>query len=59
MDDFEFIEAVCFLAELPQSLETPGVARDDEMDALIFCARRIKAREGYSVETVRPTLQTA
>lgn len=46
----KLIGPVCDLAELSTSTETPGVARDPEMDALIMAARRIKEREGYEVE---------
>lgn len=48
-DDPELIEAICQLADLPTTDETPGVARDDEMDDLIGAARRIRDREGFLV----------
>lgn len=47
---WEEVEAICTLAEMPTSSETPGVVSDPEMDTLIMAARVIKKREGISVE---------
>jgi hypothetical protein len=49
-EDADFIEYVCGLAEMSTSTETPGVARDPELDILILAARRIQRREGFVVE---------
>lgn len=49
-EDADFIQAVILLAEMSMCEEFSGAHRDDEMDALIGAARRIRDREGYFVE---------
>jgi hypothetical protein len=39
MDDRRFWDSVWYIAESPASCETPGVARAEEIDALIQHAR--------------------
>jgi hypothetical protein len=48
-DDMDLIETICHLADLSMTSETPGVARDDDMDKLIHCARVIRERDGLLV----------
>ena len=45
----DLIVHICELADAPLASETPGVHRDDEMDALIMAARRVRDREGFVV----------
>lgn len=43
------IEHVCEIADMNTTTEDPAGVRDDEMDALITAARKIRDREGFLV----------